>query len=628
LFCKKDDHKGEGKMNYRQIATEVLKNVGGKENISHFEHCSTRLRFSLVDNKKADVKKLEATEGVMAVKMTGQCQVVIGNDVVEVYDEVMKLIGNQDLAAQSSDKPKQKQKLGTLILDFMVGVFQPLVPAIAGGGVLKSLLLLLSVAGIMSTGSSSYKILSYIGDAPLYFLPIMVAITTANKLKVNSLVAMSAVAALILPNMTALLKEGTQLFGFGVQNIAYAYQVFPAILTVLLYAQLEKFFTKVSPKSVRIFMVPMMSLLVSVPAALLLLGPLGFNFGQGFAAVILAIFAKTGWIAVGLLAAVLPFMVATGMHKAMLPYAITTFTQLGKEILYLPASLAHNIAESGACFGVSIRTKDKTLRSTAISAGISALFGITEPALYGVTLQNKKVLASVIIGSFVGGSYVGIVGLSAFAIVGPGLASISMFISDTAPNNIVNAIIGFALSFIVAFIAALVFGKDNSAEAAKESLAATIGEEETFRSPLNGTVISLSDVKDDVFSSRAMGDGIAVIPSEGKLYAPVAGKIEMVFETRHALGMTTNNGAQILFHVGLDTVKLGGKHFEAKVKVGDMVKAGDLLLEFDLEKIVAEGFDPVTVVVVTNKDEYEVKVREITKVKHTDALMTVTELAN
>ncbi len=203
-----------------------------------------------------------------------------------------------------------------------------------------------------------------------------------------------------------------------------------------------------------------------------------------------------------------------------------------------------------------------------------------------------------------------------------------MFISDTAPNNIVNAIIGFAISFVVAFVAALVLGKDNSAETAKESLAATIGAEETFRSPLNGTVISLSDVKDDVFSSRAMGDGIAVIPSEGKLYAPVDGKIEMVFETRHALGMTTKNGAQILFHVGLDTVKLGGKHFEAKVKVGDLVKAGDLLLEFDLEKIVAEGFDPVTVVVVTNKDEYEVKVREITKVKHTDALMTVTELAN
>lgn len=615
-------------MNYKQTAAEILKNVGGKENISHFEHCSTRLRFSLADNKKADVKKLEAVEGVMAVKMTGQCQVVIGNDVVEVYDEVMKLIGNVDLAANSSDKPKEKQKLGALVLDFMVGVFQPLVPAIAGGGVLKSLLLLLSVAGIMSTGSSSYKILSYIGDAPLYFLPIMVAITTANKLKVNSLVAMSAVAALILPNMTALLKEGTQLFGFGVQNIAYAYQVFPAILTVLLYAQLEKFFTRVSPKSVRIFMVPMMSMLVTVPAALLLLGPLGFNFGQGFAAVILAIFAKMGWIAVGLLAAVLPFMVATGMHKAMLPYAITTFTQLGKEILYLPASLAHNIAESGACFGVAIRTKDKTLRSTAISAGISALFGITEPALYGVTLQNKKVLASVVLGSFIGGSYVGIVGLSAFAIVGPGLASISMFISDKAPNNIVNAMIGFAISFIVAFAASLILGKDNAAEKAKEALAGTIGGKEDFKSPLNGTVISLSDVKDDVFSSRAMGDGIAVIPSEGKLYAPVAGKVEMVFETNHALGMTTNNGAQILFHVGLDTVKLGGKHFLPKVKVGDMVKAGDLLLEFDLEKIVAEGFDPVTVVVVTNKDEYEVKVREIVKVMHTDTLMTVTELAN
>lgn len=614
-------------MNYKQIASEVLKNVGGKGNISHFEHCSTRLRFSLNDKSKADVKKLEEIPGVMAVKMTGQCQVVIGNDVIEVYEEMMKLLGDSLGSAKAPDQPKEKQKIGAAVLDFMVGIFQPLVPAIAGGGVLKSLLLLVSVLGLISTGSQTYKILSYIGDAPLYFLPLLVAVTTANKLKVNPLVALSAVAALILPNMTALLKEGPVLFGFGVQNIAYAYQVFPAILTVLLYAQLEKFFTKVSPKSVRIFFVPMMSMLISVPVALLLLGPAGFTFGQGFAAVILAIFAKMGWIAVGLLAAFLPFMVATGMHKAMLPYAIATFTSLGKEILYLPASLAHNIAESGACFGVAIRTKDKMLKATAISAGISAMFGITEPALYGVTLQNKKVLASVMAGSLIGGSYIGIVGLQAFAIVGPGLASISMFISQELPGNFLKAIIGFAISFVVAFASALVLGKDKEESKASEVFVSTLSEGKAFRSPMDGMVIPLTEVKDDVFASKAMGEGIAIIPAEGMLYAPVDGKIEMVFETGHALAMTTENGAQLLFHVGLDTVRLEGKYFEPKVKVGDMVHAGDLLLEFNLEKIVEAGFDPVTVVVVTNKDEYDVKVEDMKKVKHTDRIMTVTALS-
>lgn len=610
-------------MNYKQVAQNVLKHVGGKENISHFEHCSTRLRFSLIDNNKADIEKLKSVEGVMAVKTGAQCQVVIGNDVVEVYDEVVKLIGETALQSKG-DLPKEKRKVSAVLLDFIVGVFQPLVPAIAGGGVLKSLLLLLSVLGVMSADSQTYKVLNLIGDAPLYFLPIMVAITTANKLKVNALVAMSAVAALILPNMTAMLAEGTELFGFGLQNIAYAYQVFPAILTVLLYAQLEKFFTKVSPKSLRIFLVPMLSLVVTVPVTLLLLGPAGFNFGQGFASVILFLYDKLGWVATALLAAALPFMVATGMHKAMLPYAITTYSQIGKEILYLPASLAHNIAEGGACFGVAIRTKDKTLRATAISAGISAIFGITEPALYGVTLQNKKVLASVVLGSLVGGAFVGIVALEAFAIVGPGLASISMYIAPDDPSNLRYAIFGLLISFGVAFIAALILGKDQSVvekevtKEAKKNVA-----QESFSSPVDGEVVALSDVKDDVFSSKAMGEGVAVIPSNGILYAPADGKVEMVFETGHAMAMTTEGGAQVLFHVGIDTVNLNGKYFEPKVKVGDLVKKGAELLHFNLEKIVDEKFDPITIMVVTNKEDFSISITDRKSVTHKEELMTV-----
>lgn len=613
-------------MNYKQTAAEVLKYVGGKENVSHFEHCSTRLRFSLLDDSKADIEKLKSIPGVIAVKMTAQCQVVIGNEVVEVYDEVVKLLGSTPVNG-NSPVVKEKRKIGSVILDFLVGVFQPLVPAIAGGGVLKSILLLLSVMGLMDSDGQTYKILNLIGDAPLYFLPLLVAITTANKLKVNSLVALSAVAALLLPNMTAMLGEGAQLFGFEVKNIAYAYQVFPAILTVLLYSQLEKLFTKISPKAIRIFFVPMMALLITVPISLLVLGPLGFTLGEGFASVILALFDKVGWIAVALLAAVLPFMVATGMHKAMLPYAITTYTQTGKELLYLPASLAHNIAESGACFGVAIRTKDKTLRSTAISAGISAFFGITEPALYGVTLQNKKVLVSVMMGALVGGAYVGIVGLEAFVLVGPGVASLSMFISEELPRNIINAIIGLVISFGISFVAALFLGKDQKVKEEMQ-FKKDLNVEKEFKSPVIGQMIQLSDVNDDVFSSKVMGEGIAVIPSKGELYAPVDGKIEMLFETKHALGMTTENGAQVLFHVGIDTVRLEGKYFESLVKVGDQVQAGDLLLKFDLDNIVKEGYDPVTIAVVTNKEEYSVQVSDIKQVDHKDTLMVVTSLGN
>ncbi|SDY01142.1 PTS system, beta-glucosides-specific IIC component [Evansella caseinilytica] len=617
-------------MDYQHTAAEVLQYIGGKENISHFEHCSTRLRFSLIDSKQANVEKLKSIPGVMAVRMTGQCQIVIGNEVVEVYDEVNKLIGTLPAGNEgAANAPKEKKKIGSMILDFIVGVFQPLIPAIAGGGILKSLLLLLSLTGLMDASGQTYQILNLIGDAPLYFLPLLVAVTTANKLKVNSLVALSAVGALLLPNLAAMLAEGAQLFSFEVKDIAYAYQVFPAILTVLLYAQAEKVFTRFSPKPIRIFFVPMMSLVITVPVSLLLLGPLGYTLGQGFSSIILTVFDKVGWIAVAILASVLPLMVATGMHKAMIPYAVTTMGELGKEILYLPASLAHNIAESGACFAVALRTKDNVLRSTAISAGISALFGITEPALYGVTLQNKKVLGSVMLGSFVGGTFIGIVGLQAFVLVGPGLASISMFISDELPKNIINAILGLIISFAVAFVAVLFFGKDKQEESNQQQAridAPAPGKKQELKSPVIGEMIPISEVNDDVFSSKVMGEGIAVIPTSGELYAPVDGKIKLIFDTNHALGMETDDGIELLFHVGIDTVQLGGSCFESHVKVGDEVRAGDLLLTFDIDKIIAAGYDPVTLAIITNTDKYDVEIKSLALVDKKDTLMTVIRL--
>ncbi|WP_396279022.1 beta-glucoside-specific PTS transporter subunit IIABC [Bacillus paralicheniformis] len=619
-------------MNYTQTARDVLQHVGGKENIAHLEHCSTRLRFTLIDQNKANVPALEKTPGVIAVRMSGQCQVVIGNDVIEVYEKLTGLLGGSPSEQSvSSHQPKEKRKAGTVLLDFIVGVFQPLVPAIAGGGILKSFLLLFSLFGLMDAKGQTYQILNMVGDAPLYFLPLLVAVTTANKLKVNPLVALSAVGALILPNMTAMLTEGAQLFSFDVKNIAYAYQVFPAILSVLLYAQMEKWFTRISPKPIRIFFVPMMSLVMTVPITLLLLGPIGFTAGQGFTAIILAMFDKVGWVAVAILAAVLPFMVASGMHKAMVPYAVTTMGNLGKEALYLPASLAHNIAESGACFAVALRTKDKVLRSTAISAGISAFFGITEPALYGVTLQNKRVLSSVMIGSFIGGIFIGLVGLQAFVLVGPGLASMSMFISDELPRNFMFAVIGFAISFVVAFAAAFIFGKDRKTEETEKEaeqgvFAEKLGADETFKSPVIGQMISLSDVEDDIFSSKVMGEGIAIIPSKGELYAPVDGEISLLFETNHALGMKTANGVEVLFHIGIDTVQLEGKFFTPLVQAGDKVKTGDLLIQFDLEKIKEAGYDPVTLAVITNTDQYDIKVTQLKKVNRQDTLMVVTQL--
>lgn len=587
---------------YAGTAREVLKLVGGEENITHLEHCSTRLRFSIADGGKVEKDKLKAVSGVMGVIASGnQCQVVIGNDVIEVYDELMKM--GKFTGGNAAPASREKKEIGAAILDFMVGVFQPLVPAIAGAGILKAMLSLFTMMGIMSSGSAWYTVLYNAADAALYFLPVLVAVTMSTKLNCNRLVAVSAVGAMILPGMTAAIGEGLTLAGFTVQNIAYTYQVFPAILTVALLYYVEKWVTKISPKPIRVFFVPMICFIVVVPLALLVLGPLGYNVGQLLTTAILFLYDKLGWLAVGLLAAILPFMISMGMHKALVPYAVTSVAEMGEELLYMPASLAHNISEGGACFAVALKTKDTELRSAAVSAGISAIFGITEPALYGVTIQHKRALYGVVIGSFVGGITVGLAGLKAFVAMGPGLAGMAMFVDVNNGMNIVWGFVGFGVALAVSFIATFVLFKD--AEAAESQAPKAAAGENAVCSPLDGKLIDITEVKDEVFSAGILGDGMAVIPEKGELYAPVDATVDTVFDSKHAISLIGDNGAEILLHVGLDTVKLEGMHFEPQVKNGDRVKAGQLLMKFDIKEIKKAGYDIVTPIIITNSDKYK-----------------------
>ncbi|MBZ6527877.1 PTS glucose transporter subunit IIA [Aerococcaceae bacterium DSM 111021] len=611
-------------MDYNETASEVIKGIGGKDNINYLEHCSTRLRFTLNDDDKADIKFLESIPGVAGVRQNVQTQIIIGNDVNEVYAEIRKIVGSVGNKSQSGNN-KKNQKIGAIFMDFLIGIFQPLVPAIAGGGVLKSILLLLSMFGLIDATGTTYQLLNFIGDAPLYFLPLLVAMTTARKLDVNQIVAVATAGSLILPGITTLMADGATLFTLDVQNVAYTYQVFPAILLVLFYALMEKFFTKYSPKAIRIFFVPMMSMVITVPVTLLFLGPLGFQVGEIISSLIMFLYSNFGWVATGLLAAILPFMVSTGMHKAMLPYAVSSMTSLGREVLYLPASLAHNIAESGACFAVAIRTKDSKLRSTAISAGVSALFGITEPALYGVTLQNPRVLSSVVIGSLVGGLFIGVMAVEAFALVGPGLASITMYADVDNSMNIVWAIVTFAISFVVAFVAVLFLYKEELEITVEEEMTTTNSveiDEVTLTSPVEGNVMALADVNDDVFSSGLMGDGIAIKPTEGILYAPSKGIVKMIFNTNHAVGMITDSGVELLFHIGIDTVQLKGDHFKSLVKEGEEVIAGQALIEFDLRAIEAAGYDTTVIVVIQNAPNYSLRtINKNAKVNSNDVVV-------
>ncbi len=601
--------------NYKQTAADVLRLVGGEKNVSQLEHCSTRLRFTLADPAKADVAALKKTPGVMGVISGGpQCQVVIGNDVIEVYDELLKLGTFQ--AAQAGPAPAEgKKNIGGIILDYMVGIFQPLVPAIAGAGVLKAILTLCTTFGLLTADDTVYKVFYYVADAALYYLPVLVAFTTATKFRCNKLVAVALAAAMIYPNTATLLatEGGATFFGIPLQNIGYTGQVFPAILVVIFMAFLERWCNKWCPKAIRVFFVPLFCFAVAFPVGLLLLGPLGYNIGSLLTAAILALYNTMGWLAVAIVAAVLPFMISLGMHKALVPYAVSSLADPGFDMLYLPASLAHNISEGGACLAVAVKTKDENLRSTAISAGISGLFGITEPALYGVTLQHKKVMGAVVASSFLGGLFIGIMKIKAFAAVGPGIASMPMYIDPENGMNFVWACAAFAISVVLSFVLTLVLYKDeNTAEpesapapqAAPAAAAAPAAG--VVCSPLQGTVLPLDQVKDEVFSQKILGDGMAVVPVKGELYAPADGTIESVFESKHAISMVCANGAELLMHIGMDTVKLEGKGFTPQVKNGDAVKKGQLLMKFDLDGIKAAGYDVTTPIVVTNGDAFTV----------------------
>ena len=461
----------------------------------------------------------------------------------------------------------------------------------------------------------------------------MVAGTTATKLNINRLVAISATAPLVFPALTAKMADpGLDIFGIPVTAVAYNAQVFPSILIVLFLALNERFWTKVSPKPIRIFFVPMMSLLITVPVGLLFLGPLGFQVGSQLTAGIIWVFTTFGWIATMLLAMALPFLVSLGMHKPFLPYAINQYSTTGSEPLYLASSLAHNIAESGAMFGVAVRTRNTEMRSTSISAGISALFGITEPALYGVTIQNKRALFSVLIGAGAGGAYVGLTHVTGHAIVGPGLASMSLFINPENPMNIVNAFVGAGIAFAGALVASLFLWSDatsatiaqsatavapadrvtadaesDRSDAAATSAADSFADSVDLFAPMAGEVIALSEVPDPVFAGGALGDGVAIRPTSGEVTAPVDGTVVTVFKTGHAVAIKTDSGVEILIHVGLDTVKLEGGPFEVLVAKGDRVTVGQPLLRADLAAIIAAGYETVTPMVVMNSKSLSVQ---------------------
>lgn len=620
-------------MDYKKLAYDLLPLVGGVDNISKLTHCATRLRFEFCDRSKVDEAAIERTQGVISVvDKGGQFQVVVGNDVPVTYRALINEMGGTAAKSSASGPVEEEEKPSIInrIISVISTTFTPVIPALIGGGMIKAVLSILVLCGLDDT-SSTYTILNFISDAAFYFMPVLLAYGAAIKFECNPVLAMTLASALLHPTWSGIVGagEGVDFFFIPVRLVDYSYSVIPIILSVWIMSYVEKLAEKYTPSIIKFFLKPLIILFISVPIALVIVGPFGSFLNSVVEAAANAINAKASWLLPMLMGAFQPFLVLTGTAWAMTPIATVQISSLGYEIVNGPGMLASNIAQGGATLAVAVKTKNKQLKQLASSSGFTAVMGITEPCLYGVILKLKKPLIASMIGGGIGGIYAGISGLVRYAFVSPGLAALPAFIGEN-PMNIVHAVITCIISFAAAFAATWILGFDDPKEPGEKGGASEKGEKrapETDRklmSPLNGKNIPLSEVNDAVFSQKVLGDGAAILPEEGKLYAPADGTVTTVFDTKHAIGMESAQGVEILIHVGIDTVNLEGKYFTAHVKSGDHVKQGDLLLTFDKDAIEREGYDTVTPVLVTNIGEFNgIEASSAREIKVGDVLLTI-----
>jgi beta-glucoside PTS system EIICBA component len=605
-------------MDYAIVAKKILEKIGGESNVNSVQHCMTRLRFTLKDESKADDEAIKKIKGVMGVaKQGGQYQVIIGNDVGRCYKELIKLGNFQE---GKSSEVKEKKGIINSILDVVSGCMSATMPAIIGAGMIKVLLVILPMIGILSDTSQTYVILNSLGDATFYFLPFILVISSSKKFNINPYTLAAVIGVMLYPDFIGLVDVGEKisLFGIPVAAASYSYSVIPVIMMAWAMQYIEKLADKITPAVTKNFLKPMLTLLIALPIALIVIGPIGFYAGEALSSVMVFMYDKAGWLAIMIMGALMPLLVMTGMHWAFVPLSIMNINNpnIGFDALLLVGMLCSNLAQASSCLAVFLKSKNKDLKQVAGASSISAfLAGVTEPAMYGVTLKYKKPLYACMIAGGISGLYAGFVGLKTYVFATPALISLIQFIDPNGGSNFINALITLGITVVLAFILTWVLGFEDPSNDEEEEVEETneeitveevkSGSNSIVLSPIEGKAVSLKQVNDVTFSEEIMGKGAAIIPTVGRAVAPVDGTVSALFETKHAIGLTADNGAEILIHIGLDTVKLGGKHFTAHVKSGDRVKAGDLLVEFDIEGIKKEGYEVITPVLVTNTYDYK-----------------------
>ncbi len=617
-------------MDYKQLASDIIRLVGTESNIKSVTHCMTRLRFILNDVSKADKEALQNLKGVLGVVYNGgQYMVILGQNLLPVYESVVKDHNiaadepiDENLDGNQEKEPWSIKRVGAEILGYVSASVSYLIPGLVAGGMLKVVLLL--IVNFISpdfASTTSYALLSAIADAPFFFMPIFVAYGAATKLGGTPIYAMAASAALLHGNFTSLVAAGDPitLFGLSVRSMSYGTSLLPALLIALAAYYAEKFFNKIVPGIFRSILVGLGTIFIAGSLGYLILGPIGNIIGGWIAAVFMFLSTTVGPLAVGLLAAALPWLVMGGMHMALVPFMTQLLSNPGYDAMIRPAFILHNMAEGGAVLGVAARTKDKEFRSECISVAIGCIVaGVSEPAIYGINVRYKKPMYGVMAGGLAGGIVAGIFGVKAYVMGYSNMLALPIF-EETAVFMLIAMVISIVVAAIVTFILGIEeetasVSEKKTEEKSEEPAAVEEKKDDEITAVADGKMIAIENVKDEAFASKAMGDGVAFELASDYVCAPANGEVAMIFPTGHAFGITAASGKEFLVHIGIDTVALKGEGFKTLVNQGDVVKAGQPIVKVDRDFIKSKGYDLTTMLIITDDNGMETKFKNISDV--------------
>lgn len=577
----------------------------------------TRLRFHLKDESKADTDYLQKRDGVVTVvKAGGQYQVVIGNHVPDVYDEVLKVGGLADGGSLDIDEGDEKKgSLFDRFIDVISSLFQPFLGPLAAAGILKGITALLAATGMEAT-NGIYVVMNTLGDGLFQYLPMILAVTAAKKFKMNTYTALAIAGAMVYPGLAESVAEASKVFGLTLTLPAGGYfnSVLPIILAIFVASKIEQFMRKVTPDVVKMFVVPFVTILITVPLTFFVVGPVANTASSWIGIAFQAVYDFSPIIYGFALGALWQVLVMFGLHWGLVPLAIMDMAQNGSSII-LTAAVLPCFTQTGVLAAIWLKTKEPKVKQGAMPALISSIFGVTEPAIYGYTLPMKTpFIVSCLVSGFVG-IYLSIFNVTGYAMGGMGIFLYPAYIDPATGSfhSVIHLAIGTVIAIVASFIIMMLLKVptlyttvdspvDGQATPAK-TVSASV-KDETVKSPVTGQVVALADVEDKVFSSGAMGKGIAVEPAIGEITAPADAEVKILFPTKHAIGLVTEDGTELLIHIGMNTVELEGNHFTAYINQGDKVKAGQKLISFDTEAIRAEGYSLLTPVIVTNSSDY------------------------